>query len=464
MFKVHRLVLPLVLGLSVACADTTTSVPGGGSGASGTGAGSGAAGTAAAAGSAAGGTGAQAGSAAGSAAGTAAGSGAGMESEFECVNQGEINYDCPFNLPPINGSCAPAGECCHRASNRAKIAALGPDEPAVIEYRLNYVDVVNHPQTIGHPTLVMGANSRADICSGEQCLLWRFTEPRQGGEFVQGAGSAEIGVGAYNCDGTYSFYGAEAAPERAESTDKDPGRWQSVTVPTEVDPARQGAQRHHIPWATNRNREVARSIFVWPADNTIDWELATSGFEVTEFDTSEAARDCMGSRDRFDWSTVGGFVSYSPIDGNDTDISNLISQTYCSLLAFGLLPEGKKDMSCKDTTRCMPGTADCPWIKLPDSLCPTTEAEQAIFGCHLGAEGNPNGEEGYPEELNCSGDAPTTALDPDMGASSLGQCCDPLGQSTTLPACNAYRTVQEFVAAAAEITDEPRNDLPPICM
>ena len=46
----------------------------------------------------------------------------------------------------------------------------------------------------------------------------------------------------------------------------------------------------------------------------------------------------------------------------------------------------------------------------------------------------------------------------------MGQCCDPLGQSTTLPACNAYRTVGKFVAAAAEITDEPRNSLPPVCM
>jgi hypothetical protein len=40
-----------------------------------------------------------------------------------------------------------------------------------------------------------------------------------------------------------------------------------------------------------------------------------------------------------------------------------------------------------------------------------------------------------------------------MGVTTKGQCCDPLGMSTTLPACNAYRLVQDFVAAAAEIDD-----------
>jgi hypothetical protein len=156
-------------------------------------------------------------------------------------------------------------------------------------------------------------------------------------------------------------------------------------------------------------------------------------------------------------------VSYSLMDGNDTDISNLISQTYCSLLAFGLLGEGLKDTKCLETERCMPGTANCPWLKLPDSLCPTDEAERALFGCHLGAEGNPNAEDGYPATLSCDQAAPTAPLDPDNGATSEGQCCDPLGASQTLPPCNAYRTIGVFVAAAAEITDDPRSDLPPVC-
>ena len=400
----------------------------------------------------------------GSGSGNTAGSTAGGGSQFECVNKDEINLDCPFNLPPISGSCAPAGSCCHRASNTAKIAKLGPDDPAELEYRLNFVDVTNHPMSIGNPVLVMGAAARADICSGEQCLLWRFTVPRKGGQWVPGAGEAEIGIGGYNCDGTYSFYGPKAAPDRSkEIGQSDPGRWQAVKVPSVVDPTKDGIARYKIPFATNKNREVARSIFLWPADNTIDWELASSGFEITELDTSETGQDCIGAREGFGWSTKGGFVAYSPLAGNEKDISNLISQSYCSLLSFGLLPEGKKQTDCLTTVRCMPGSAGCPWIKLPDSLCPADDAERANFGCHLGAEGNPNNEMGYPTTLKCTPDKPTAPLDPDMGATSDGQCCDPLGMSATLPACNAYRTTGVFVAAAAEITKDPRNELPPVC-
>jgi hypothetical protein len=405
-------------------------------------------------------------------AGTMSNAGGGMSSPAagECINRGEINFDCPFNLPPIKGSCAPADVCCHRTSNIAKVDKLGPDAPAQIEYRLNYVDIYNHPHSVGLPDLQRTAGQRADVCSGEQCLLWRFTAPRTGGKFVAGKGEVEIGVGAYNCDGTYSFYGATAAPDRTKDVgESDPGRWQSVKVPASVDPAKPGVDRYHIPWTTNKNREIARSIFLFPADNTIDWELASSGFTITDIQWSDTALDCIGSRKGdVGWNTVMGFESYSPLVGNELDISNQINQTYCSLLGFGLLPEGMKNKDCLKTARCMPdggsyGDGGCDWIKLPDALCPASAADRALFGCHLGAEGNPNKEDGYPTDLKCTPTAPTVAQNPDMGVTTTGQCCDPLAKSTTLPACNAYRTVGKFVAAAAEITDQPRNSLPPVC-
>jgi hypothetical protein len=406
----------------------------------------------------------------GTSGGSKAGAG-GSGDELSCVNTGDINYDCPFNLPPLTGSCAPHGACCYRNSNSAKLAKLGPDDPAVFEYRLNFVDVINHPMSIGLPDLVRSAAQRADVCAGEQCLLWRFTAPRKGGQIIAGKGEAEIGIGAYNCDGSYSFYGPKAAPDRTKDVgESDPGRWQSVKVPTDVDPGKQGTDRYHIPWATNKNREIARSIFIWPADYTIDWELASSGFTITQLDTSEAGEDCMGARANGQkWSTVDGFAAYSPLKGNEKDISNQTNTTYCALLAFGLLPEGKKDKDCINTPRCMPdggvfGDGGCDWLKLPDSLCPETADERGVFGCHLGAEGNVNKEDGYPAMLTCTPDKPTMPLDPDKGAQSEGQCCDPLGKSTTLPPCNAYRTVGKFVAAAAEITDKPIDTLPQKCM
>ena len=244
----------------------------------------------------------------------------------------------------------------------------------MLEYRLNFVDITNHPLT--HRYARPGAGpptARADICSGEQCLLWRFTAPRKGGQFVAGKGEVEIGVGAYNCDGTYSFYGPTAAPDRsAEIGESDPGRWQSVKVPADVDPAKQGIERYphpvcdatgtaRSPAASSSGRRTTRSTGSWRAP-------ASRSPSSTP---SEAGQDCMGERDGFGWSTVAGFVSYSPLKGNEKDISNLISQTYCSLLAFGLLPEGKKNTDCLTTARCMPGTrATARWVKLPGRAVP----------------------------------------------------------------------------------------------
>lgn len=464
MMNQRALAVMLTVALVTACKSTDLTVPGGTAGVSSTPAAGVSAPTA--------GVGSTAGVSPTSGGGVGATAGTGMVSTQPgmCVNSGEINTDCPFNLPPITGSCAPASTCCHRTSNNAKIAKLGPDDKATIEYRLNYVDIYNQPDSAGLPDLQRSAGQRAEVCSGEQCLLWRFTAPRKGGQLVAGDAEVEIGIGAYNCDGSYSFYGPTAAPDRTKDVGESaPGRWQAVKVPAKFDPSKNGVDRFTIPWATNKNREIARSIFLFPMDNSIDWELASSGFTITSIDWSGDALDCIGSRNGFvGWNTVMGFESYSPIAGNDRDISNQINQTYCALLGFGLLPEGKKNKDCSKTERCVPdggtfGDGHCDWVKLPDSLCPTTDTERANWGCHLGAEGNINKEAGYPAQLNCTPTPATTPQNPDMGVKTVGQCCDPLAKSTSLPACNAYRTLGKFVAAAAEITDQPRNSLPPVC-
>src|SRR4051812_7140806 len=97
-----------------------------------------------------GGTGTPAG---GSGGGGAAGGGAGKT----CINTGTVNDACAPVLTnePSAGDCAPKGACCHRASNSAKEATLGPDEPLNIEYRLNYSITTNHPKTIGVSVVVM---------------------------------------------------------------------------------------------------------------------------------------------------------------------------------------------------------------------------------------------------------------------------------------------------------------------
>jgi hypothetical protein len=92
-------------------------------------------------------------------------------------------------------------------------------------------------------------------------------------------------------------------------------------------------------------------------------------------------------------------------------------------------------------------------------LCPVSDEERASWGCHLGYGDNPDN---APLKLNCSQDPPKD-VDPDNGTTD-GQCCDPLAREDSgLPACNAWAQINEFVAAAVEITDQPVNELQRSC-
>lgn len=440
------LLMAVLSSFGTACTEEEPTNPGGGAaglGAAGMGsAGAGAAGTPAA------GTG-----------GTTAGTGGGAAPM--CINTGELNTDCP-QVQPLTGDCAPREACCHRASNAVKESMLGDDDPLVLEYRINYSNTVNHPLTIGTDLLANSTTTRYE--NEQQSTLWRFQAPRQGGMEASGPGMATFGVGRYNCDGTYSYYSDTAAPARAGVTD-NVARWASRTVMADVDVTKTGADRITTTFANTSNRDLTYTPFLDSAGNMLDWELIHQGFDILSIETTGAGRDCIGARNTGLWEAGGQFVIYTPIAENDAQTITLISQTYCQLVAFGILPEGMRGMKCMDTPRCLPGSDSCLWVKLPDSLCPVTDAEKGLFGCHLGATGNVNMEEGYPETVDCTMEAPTSPADPAVG--SPGQCCDPLGDAdpdNTLPACNAYRLIQDYVAAAAEITDTLANEVQPNCL
>jgi len=398
--------------------------------------------------------------------GGAGGAGGGVPSA-ECSNVGEDVISCPDAVGPFMGTCAPKGTCCHRSSNQAKIDALGADAPMELEYRVTQSAASNHPKSLTLPILLMGASERARTCAGEQCLLWRFVQPRMGGMPVAGPGKSNVSIGRYNCNGTFSYYGPSAAPARAAEGFTDPARWNVVEAMTDVDPAMMGVEQTHITWATAPNRRLTTSPFFLPGTQTIDWELASSGFEFLEFDTSEAGRDCQGAWNGSMWETPGIYQTFAPLADNNKDIIDSVTQNFCQLLSFSVLMPADRATDCLALPRCMPGTTGCKYVKLPDSLCPKDDAERGIFRCHLGAQGNVNAEDGYPDDaaLNCTPDAPAAALDPDVDPTvSLGQCCDPLGAETGgLPACNAFRIINKFAAAASEITDTNANELPPVC-
>jgi len=389
--------------------------------------------------------------------GGSGGTGGGME----FPNSGDINLDCP-DVPPYDGAQAARGECCHRVSNLEREKELDPDEDGVLEYRLQYQLTRNHPTTIGNETIAASGINRADREEGT--TLWSFRGPRENGEEVSGMGTTTIGGGRYNCDGTYSYFSDDAAPVREGLEGRtDPARWAANEVEAVIDVTKTGRDRQVVPFAKNVNRDIALVPYVGAGTWELEWELATQGFDIETIETEGEARDCIGSREGMTWVSGGTFRIYSPMAPNDLEpIATAFGSTLCELTAFGL--QLGSDYGCFTTERCEPGTADCPWVTLPDSLCPVTDDEKAMWGCHIGYEGNP-GDTDYPDgyPTNCTADAPTEVLDPDMGATSEGQCCDPLGQSSTLPACNAWLLRQDYVAAAAEITDERSSELPGPC-
>lgn len=403
----------------------------------------------------------------GGAAGSGATGGGGGGTGGSVMDPDPINANCPASQGPFEGEYGMKGDCCYRKSNTARLASMMGDT-ATLEYRLTLFLPTNLPEL--QSTLIEGSTiQRFD--AEEQHLLFRFTLPRQDGEFVAGKGKAQIGAGRYNCNGTYSFYDDQAAPVVGGITDK--GRWEASVVDIEFDPgAETWEEQSHTVWATSTNRQVTYLPYIMTmGDKALEWEAASQGFDIIEMPPIEDAIDCVGERESMSsWKAGGKSVSYQRLDlNNESAISTLSNISLAQLQSFGAFvidandPNKNKDTPAYDPTkaaRCMPGSSGCLWKALPDSLCPVTEDEMSKWGCHVG---DPNNADKAP--VNCTMEAPTTVLDPDKDPNAKeGQCCDPLAKGTNgLPACNAYRLVSEFTAAAAEITDDPASSLQPKC-
>lgn len=369
-----------------------------------------------------------------------------------------LNVDCPQSVPPFDGPGAEHGACCFRGEpNSVRQDAYDADANssgmAQLSYRFNYNTSIRPEATLGNSVIQGLAKTRNENL--EQLLMIRFTFPREGGENVAGMGTVEVGSGTYNCDGTYSFYGKGASPiiDGAVYPGADSGdRWERRSVPAMFDPEETGTDRFKIAFE-DEFKGFAYTSFVEtttaPGEFTLDWEIVTQAFDLLDFDYDPEEINCLGSRDGDTYIPGGQFEFYADLPNNNdpnNGISTLNGINFCTLVSFGI--GGTPDLNCETDERCLPGSSDdCKWKALPDSLCPSTDEEKAIFGCHVGDEGNVNNDN--TQVVNCTQEAPT-----EYSEDSDGQCCDPLGQSATLPACNAFRVLQDIVATSAVITED----------
>jgi hypothetical protein len=402
------------------------------------------------------GTGAGTGSPSGS--GATSGGGAGMGG---MMADDPINADCQNKQGPFDGAYGQKGKCCYRTSNSSRLPAM-TSGMATLEYRLTYFVPSNHPLTLSSDLISGTTADRFD--KEEQHLLFRFKVPYMDGKFTAGMGTAQIGAGAYDCMGKYSFYSDTAAPETPVF--KNAARWSTTEVPIMFDPTKTTwEQQAHTIWASNINRKVTNLPYIQSmGDKPLEWEAASQGFDIVKMPKIEDAINCVGTRvDAERWMGGGQTVSYQRLNiNNKSAIQVLLNISLAQLQAFGMSIGPMKDDPKYDVLtakRCMPGSAGCQWLKLPDSMCPETDEEMGMWGCHIADPANVD-----KVPVKCSMEKPTAVLDPDKGATTEGQCCDPLGEMKDgLPACNSYRLISDFVAAAADITDAPTTKVQQKC-
>jgi hypothetical protein len=396
-----------------------------------------------------------AGGSGGGGSGAAAGSGGKSGGGKDVQNPDPPNTDCPLrDIGPQSGPYAPKGACCYRTSNKARIDPAAAER--TYEYRTNYFSIINMQRTIDPATLGPTTIDRFD--NEEQSILLRFVLPQEDGKVVAKKAQMTVGAGRYNCDGTYSFYGETAAP--ADGGNGDKARWHVPSFEADVHPEKTDASRVKASYKGTlalKNRLSYLPYLGTAPEYALEWEGVSQGFDILEMATGDDNIDCVGSRKSSGkWSAAGKTVAFGPLEPNNKTKISLIGATFCELMAFGT---GSNPPDCLATPRCKPGDSGCKWQRLPDSLCPTTDDEKKKWGCHLGYAGNPDND---PVKLSCSKDLPAE-IDPDNGTVE-GQCCDPLGtKDSGLPACNAWLQINEFVAAAVEITDKPTDGLQESC-
>jgi hypothetical protein len=375
------------------------------------------------------------------------------------VDPDPINADCPQNdIGPMTGTYAPKGKCCYRKSNTARIDPAASKRSQ--DYRLNYAVLVNQQKTIDPAVLGPTQIQRSE--NEEQSLLFHFEMPQSGGKVADGDGKITMGNGRYNCDGTYSFYSETAAP--AMGGDGTPGRWAAPTFSAKVTAAATDVSRIRPTWADQlklQNVERYTAYLGAGPQFAIDWEGESQGFDILTWPMTDDTVDCVGTRkDSTSWKPAGKFRAYARVDLNTKDVLDALGVNFAQLMAFGSVTNAM-DPKYDPTTlpRCEPGSAGCAWVRLPDSLCPVTADEKSKWGCHLGYDGNPDN---APVMSRCSMTPP--AMVDGTPATPEGQCCDPKGAMTGgLPACNAWLQINDFVAAAAKITDTPANQVQQSC-
>ena len=246
----------------------------------------------------------------------AGGGGSGAPSDEKCTNMGTPQLECPM-MPPMTGACAANGPCCHRASNKAKEAALGPDDPLVLEYRVSTRSPRTTDRRIGvdalrerdHRALREGAAEHAVALHA--CRAWAAWRSAAwaGSRSASAATTATARIATTANDG-------RAVAQDVISTDA--ARWAPRKVMVKVDATKTGVERITPLFADQREPQLTYTPFLTTRRYAARLGADPPGLPHHADPTSAVKAATASARAKTGkWTAGGEFVIYTPIQGND---------------------------------------------------------------------------------------------------------------------------------------------------
>lgn len=345
------------------------------------------------------------------------------------------NLNCP-DIAPTTGELAQKGACCYRMP--AEVAAkemLEPGEGGPLGLVMIFYQPVTQQTTVG--AKIIGDLLIGSQQSGYESLLLRINGVIPKDDAPEGPVdvTVDIGSGRQNCDGTYSFYGEDAATDWEGRTDAD--RWDVRQMTGTWDWSKD-------PYLTvneeGRYRGLAWAPRWWmlaSGEMALNYELPARNLDISiPNDSVDDEYNCVGVRnaDRT-WDGPAALTMFVAMKQAEQTVSGMAGQQLCTLFAHGV---GNRQVDTDGDGINDPYTCDSdrvdgpdPWTEKPDSVCPDDAADETP--CYIGDKTHDE----YDPEKDCN--------------DSDRPCCDPAAKGgDELQACNAW-----FVRAKIMMSSVP---------
>jgi len=353
------------------------------------------------------------------------------------------NPRCPIQLAGADPANQPKGNCCNTVDVKLMEDAMSAGETYDLEFAQMVSLGTNNPNLFA-PIIEDATRTRQEV--GGDVALYRIKgvprfadiEKDADGNPIPVELTIETGPGKLNCDGTYSFYGPNAAPPpvAAEGIPNDPSRWTTRETTLNY----YGPEGEYLFQSSSESDRIrAEAGLRWTPRWDKDGLNLEFGYRFGSLkwktELMDDHRSCIGSIDKDGaWQRAGTTWTFTLVEeGEMMPIPSIGNQSLCGLFAMGAMGGNCSDSPQSDWT--IKPTVYCN----DDSYCWIGDPADDTYAQFW--------QEFYEGEDGCD-------------ASGAGEhpCCDPAGLDSTLPACNAYPSVSTFVVAAVNITDERVDD------